>query len=117
MSSQDYLKQAAAMIRRAALARKQEVDELRHELDAKDQQRRELVNQKEMERALRLKEAGDADNDMEKGSKTREAHILSVEKSQIEQEYTYQKKQLDEQLSNMQRSIDELNQMAQSLGG
>jgi hypothetical protein len=117
MSSQDYLKQAAAMLRRAALERKHEADELRHHLDQKERERQDLLKQKEQERVRRLDEAAISNSDAEKGSKVREAQILSVEKGQIDKDYNYQKRQLDEQLNNMQRSVDDINQMAQGLGG
>jgi hypothetical protein len=117
MSSQDYLKQAAAMLRRAALERKHEVDQLRHQLDEKDRHRKALLHQKELERIRSLEEAASTDSDAEKGSKAREAQIKAIEKSQIDKEYNHQKRQLDEQLQNMQRSVDDYNRMAQGLGG
>lgn len=117
MSSQDYLKEAAAMVRRAALARKQEADELRHQLDMKDRQRKDLLTQKEHERVQKLQEASLTHSDAERGSKARQAQLITAEESQIEQEYNYQKRQLDEQLQQMQRSVDDLNQLAQRLGG
>ena len=117
MGSQDYLKQAAAMLRRAAVARKQETDELRHLLDEKERERHDLLNRKELERIRKLDEAANSNSDAEKGSKAREAQIITIEKSQIDKDYNYQKRQLDEQLNEMQRSVENINQMAQGLGG
>jgi hypothetical protein len=117
MSSQDYLKQAAGMLRRAAMARKQEADELRHLVDQKEQERKERLNQKERERVQKLEEAASSDSDTEKGAKAREAQIIAIEKGQIDKEYNYLKRQLDEDLNNIQRSVDDINRMAQNLGG
>jgi hypothetical protein len=117
MSSQDYLKEAAAMLRRAALARKQEADELRHLMDQKEQERHNLLNQKEQERIKHLDFAANSDSDAERGKYISKAQLLSTEKGKIDQDYNYQRRQLDEQLNTMQRSVDSLNQMAQNIGG
>lgn len=117
MSSQDYLKQAAAMLRRAALERKHEADELRRLVDQKEHERQELLKQKELERVRHLEMAASSDSDQEKGNMVRKAQITTVEKGQIEKDYNYQKRQLDEELNNIQRSVDDINRMAQNLGG
>lgn len=117
MSSQDYLKQAAAMLRRAAMERKLEVDELRHRVDQKEQERQNLLKQKDMERIRHLDMAAHSDSDQEKGNMARKAQMVAIEKTKIDQDYNYQKRQLDEDLNNLQRSVDSINQMAQNLGG
>lgn len=117
MSSQDYLNQAAAMLRRAALERKHEADELRRHLDQKGQERQDLLNQKELERIKHLDYAANSDNDSERAKYTHQAQMVSVEKSKIDSEYNLQKRQLDEELNNIQRSVDGINQMAQNIGG
>lgn len=117
MSSQDYLKQAAAMLRRAALERKHEADELRRHLDQKGQQRHDILTQKELERVRNLEDAANSDNDAERAKYTHKAQMVSVEKGKIEKEYNLQKRQLDEELNNIQRSVDSINQMAQNIGG
>ena len=117
MSSQDYLNQASAMLRRAALARKQEADELRHQLDEKERERHDILNKKERERIIHLERAARSDSDAERGEMFSRAQLLANEKSKIDKEYNLQKRKLDEELNNIQRSVDNINNMASSLGG
>lgn len=115
MRTQDYLQQAVNNLRQAALARKAEVDEMQKRLADQDKFMKDQTNMLKQREAAALAAAGQTDSDQEKANRAREAQLMRVEESQINQEINYQKQQMSEQLSRKQRNIDELNQMAQSI--
>jgi hypothetical protein len=114
MRSQDYLKQAANALRQAALARKQEMNDLRHQLDMQDQETKRRLNELKLQEAERLARAAETDSDAETANRTREARQMRDEESRINDQFNYTKRNIDQQLSNMQNSIDAWNRQAQN---
>jgi hypothetical protein len=115
MRSQDYLKQAADALRQAAIACKQEMNDLRHQLDIEDQETKRRLNQLKLQEAERLARAAETDSDAETASKTHEAQMMRQEESRIGDQFNSTKRQIDQQLSSMQNNINNWNQQAQSL--
>lgn len=115
MRTQDYLQQAANSLRQAAVARKAEVDDLRKELDDQDRFAKDQTNMLKRREADTLAQAAQSDNDRVKASRTREAQVMRVEESQINQEVRNQKRELSNLLNAKQKNVDELNNLAQSI--
>jgi hypothetical protein len=115
MRSQDYLKQAADALRQASLARKQEMNDLRHQLDIEDQETKRRLNELKLQEAARLTRAAETDSDAETASRTREAQMMRQEESRVGHQYSDDKRKIDQQLSNMQSNVDDWNRLAQNL--
>jgi len=115
MRTQDYLQQAIDNLRQAAIARKAEVDDLQRRLADQDKFMNDQTNTLKQREAESMAAAAQTDSDEEKANRTREAQMMRTEESQINQEVSYQKRKISEQLTQKQRNIDELNQMAQSI--
>jgi hypothetical protein len=115
MRSQDYLKQAASALRRAADARKIETEELRRQLDQKDQEVKQQINDLRRQEGEEMALAAQADSDRETADHMRNAELGQVEESRIGQQYNYDRRQLSQQLKDMQNSVYELEQQARDL--
>lgn len=115
MRSQDYLKQAADALRQAAIARKQEMDDLQRQLDNEDQENKRRLNELRTQEAQRLARAAETDSDAETATHTREARQMRDEETRIGHQFEYNKRKIDQQISNMQSNIDAWNRQAQNL--
>ena len=115
MRSQDYLRQAADALRQAVVTHKQEMNDLRHELDLEDQETQRRLNELRLQESERLERAARTDSDAETASRTREARMMRDEESRISHQHDGNRRRIDQQLSNMQNNIASWEQLAKNL--
>lgn len=115
MRTQDYIKQAATTVREAAVACKQECDEIRKSLGLMDQRRHERFNSLKNQERERLATAGTSDSDEERSRNEIRARMLRDEETRLEHDFEHKKKLLDDELQTKQRLIDDLNALARQL--
>ncbi|CAN5627404.1 hypothetical protein BH23PAT1_BH23PAT1_1800 [soil metagenome] len=116
MATADYLKQASANIRRAALARKQEADMLRSDLARKEQEYRRRIDQLRVQKNLLESKIASANTDNNERAHLAREDAAKVDGiHQTENELKRVKERIAQEIEKKERNERELNSMAQNV--
>lgn len=115
MRSHDYIKQAANALQQAAAMRKMEVDELRRDITTLQHEEQQYLNDLKSEEHARLIMAGHNDGNLVRAHNISRARMIRSKESYVAQDYNKQLRDMNEALTQMQRSVDSLNSLAQDL--
>jgi predicted RNase H-like nuclease (RuvC/YqgF family) len=124
MAIGDYIKQAAAYLRRAAVAQKNQTDELRRQITYQEQEIGKRIAELNNDINQRQREIALVDNDAIRAERLHEVVQLNDAIKQLRHELEKHKQQLNQQIQQGQTSIDQLNlhannfeRQASSMGG
>jgi hypothetical protein len=115
MHAHDYLQQANNTLKQAIQACQADIDNLRNISNKRGQELHDHLNELKRRESQRLTEAAETDSDRQTASHMQEARMLRNEEGQIEQDYKKQKVEIDNRITNMQRTINELNQITNQI--
>lgn len=115
MNTQDHLRQAINYLQQASTSTKLDIDELRRTVTARDQEAKTHLNELKQREGQRLTEAAQTDSDRTTASRLYDARMLRDEEAQVQQDFSRQKKELDNRLVMKQRHMDDINKMVQQL--
>jgi hypothetical protein len=115
MAVGEYLKVAAAQLRRAAQARKAEADDLRKEINHKDQEKRDNLRNLQGEERVRQVAVASQDDSGMRNLHMRELMELKGQESITEREYEKLKQDMAQQVSIAEGDANDLLQRASDL--
>jgi hypothetical protein len=115
MAVGEYLKVAAAQLRRAAQARKSEADEMRKEIDYKEHEKRSNLQDMQKEERDHQAQASVQEDPNAQAYHLQKVMRLKSQESETEKEYNRTKDNIAQQISMAENDVNDLLQRAGEL--